>query len=268
MPARVCVRCPEDRAVEEGDMTGQWTIPLEDGAHSLYATASYMTGQVTVRWDETLLDSSIVAWLSGDIRTFRKNGHVFVLSIRGPWYFGHLVLSMDGRALRQVEDAGSFDRPEPAPRLQFMNEQNVVETEEVVAVDDFPLDNSFGGDTFVSERQVSRESTIELTVGESGKASVSLGVDLFQTIKSEVAAEVSRQTGSRVGARVTETQTLKFTVGPNRRALYRVTWKRKVRTGERVYLAAGGSITVPYRLEYGLKCEMRTVDPRDTAAAR
>jgi hypothetical protein len=254
---------PKIRAVEEGDMTGQWTVPLEDGAHSVCATASYMTGQVTVTWDESPLDSSIVAWLSGDVRTFRRGGHVFVLSIRGPWYFGHLVLSMDGRALRQVEDAGGLDRPEPAPGLQFMHEQNVVETEEVVAVDDYPLDNSFGGDTFVSESKVSRESTVELTIGEGVKASASLGVDLLRTVKSEVAAEVSRQTGSRVGAKVTEEKTLKFTVGPNRIALYRVTWKRKVRTGERVYRAAGGSITVPYRLEYGLKCEMRTVDPRD-----
>jgi len=253
-------------------MTGDWKVQLEDSAHSIHAEASYMTGQLLVTWDERVQESRTVWWLAGDIHTFRKNGHVFVLSIKGPWYLGHFVLTLDGTVVERSDSARNIA---PAAQrtavadLQFLADQNVKETEEIVAVEDFPLDNTFGSDSFSTERLVSRESTNELTLQDSNQLSGNLSLSLFQALKAEVAAQVSRQTGSRIGEKVTETQTLRFTVGANKSVLYKVIWKRKVRTGEHVYFAGGTRLMVPYRLNYGLSCQMRTVDPknpRDEAA--
>jgi hypothetical protein len=35
-------------------------------------------------------------------------------------------------------------------------------------------------------------------------------------------------------------------------------WTRKVRSGERLYLSGGNAVTVPYRMNYGLSCAVRT----------
>ena len=79
-------------------------------------------------------------------------------------------------------------------------------------------------------------------------------------IKAEVAAHVTRQTGYKIGETVTESQTLHFTVAANQAVLYQVVWKRKVRSGEHLYMANGAPLTVPYRVNYGLSCEVRTLE--------
>src|SRR5208283_2469171 len=183
----------------KGDMTGDWNVQLEDGAHSIHAEANYMTNHLLITWDGSLLESSTVGWMAGDIRTFKKNGHVFLLSVKGLWYMGRLLLSMDGTLLGQGGTPAPLPQQAPMANLQFVEERNVRETEEIVMVDDFPLDNSHGSDPVTSDRQVSRESTNELTVHDSNQISGSLGVDLFQALKVEIAAQISRQTGSKVG---------------------------------------------------------------------
>jgi hypothetical protein len=243
-------------------MITDWKLTLEDGPHSLHADLSYASGQFTVTWDDALLITKTVWWMSGEIHSLSKGGHHFVLSVRGPWYFGHLELVMDGKL---IEPWSKLTEPAPASlqKLQFVQEQNVSETEEIVAVDDFPLDNRFGTNPVMTERQVSRELMNELTVQDSNQISRSLGIELFQALKGQIAEQVSRQTGSRIGEKVSETQSLKFTVDANRSVLYQVVWKRKVRRGEQVYQSAGGQVIVPYRLEYGLSCHVRTaqLDP-------
>jgi hypothetical protein len=77
-------------------------------------------------------------------------------------------------------------------------------------------------------------------------------------IKAEVEAQFTKQTGQKVGEKVTESQTLHFSVGPNQAVVYQVIWKRKVRSGEHLYMASGTPLTIPYRVNYGLSCEVRT----------
>ncbi len=64
--------------------------------------------------------------------------------------------------------------------------------------------------------------------------------------------------GYKIGGKLTESQTLHFTVAQNQAVLCQVVWKRKVRSGEHLYMASGVPVTVPYRVNYGLSCEVRT----------
>ena len=145
----------------------------------------------------------------------------------------------------------------PAP-IQFMKELGVQESEEVVGTEEYPLDNRFGDQAFTTVRQVSRESTNELSVDTSSHLGGTLGLEVLSVIKTEIETQLSRQTGQKIGEKVTESQTLTFSVGPKSSVLYEVVWKRKVRSGERLYLASGNPVTVPYRIDYGLSCEVRT----------
>lgn len=246
-------------------MTGDWTVQLDDGAHRLHADVSYTTGRMTITWDDLLLASETVLFISGDIKTFNRDGHLFVLSVKGPWYFGHLELSIDGRSVAAGAVPTTFAPQIPPRRLDFVQEQNVTETEEIIAIDDFPLDNSYGTDPLSTERQVSKEVTNELTVEDSNHLSGSLGADFLHALKAEVEAQVCRQTGSKVGEKVVETQVVKFTVGSNKSVVYQVIWKRKIRKGEQVYLFDGQRMITPYKLNYGLSFEVRTVAPKKAA---
>jgi hypothetical protein len=63
---------------------------------------------------------------------------------------------------------------------------------------------------------------------------------------------------------VTESQTLHLSVGPHAAVLYRVLWKRRVRAGQRVYSVDAAEVTVPYRITYGLTCEVRSQELKST----
>lgn len=145
----------------------------------------------------------------------------------------------------------------PAP-IQFLTELSMQESEEVVGTEEYPLDNRFGDQAFTTVRQVSRESTNELSVDTSSHLGGQLGLEVLSVIKAEIEAQLSQQTGQKIGEKVTESQTLTFSVGPKSSVLYEVVWKRKVRSGELLYHSSGEPVAVPYRINYGLSCEVRT----------
>jgi hypothetical protein len=159
-------------------------------------------------------------------------------------------------------------RPEATPTLppppsvlnqvQFIKEIGTRELEEIVSVEKYPLDNRFGDRPFTTVRRVSRESSNELSVDGSGEIEGKFGINVFSAIKAEITAHVSRQTGQKMGEKVSESQTLTFSVGPRSVVMYQVVWKRAVRSGELVYLSGGNQLTIPYRIAYGLSCEVRT----------
>jgi hypothetical protein len=266
-------------------MTGDWTVQLADGAHAIHAEISVgPLNKLKIAWDGEVLHSSIVWLIWGDLRSFQRDTHSFVLGVRGLGLLGRFVLSMDGAEVPRLRAAAPLQRtrrpftplqfirdlgvrlgaaaplertPPPAP-VQFIRELGVQESEEVVGTEEFPLDNRFGDQPFTTVRHVSRESTNELSVDTSTRVDGRLGLTVLSAIKAEIEAQVASQLGHKIGEKVTESQTLTFSVGPKSAVLYQVVWKRKVRSGERLYRSAGNSVTVPYRINYGLSCEVRT----------
>ena len=241
-------------------MNGDWAVQIENRAHAIYAevVSSAFGAKLNITWDGEVLNSSTVWVLLGDLKSFQRNGHSFVLSIRGFGWLGNLFLCMDGVEVPRRGVAAPVKRaPAPAP-VQFIKEIGVHESEEIVGADEYPLDNRFGDQPITTVHQVSRESTNELSVDTSSKLDGKVGLTVLSAIKAEIEAQLSQQTGHKIGEKVTESQTLTFSVGAKSSVVYQVVWKRKVRSGERLYLAGGKSVTVPYRVNYGLSCEVRT----------
>jgi hypothetical protein len=240
-------------------MSGDWAVQIDGGTHAIHAELVIgLTNRLTITWDGEVLESSLVWLMLGNLRSFQRNGHSFLLSIRGLGLLGNLVLSMDGVEIPRGGVAAPVKRAPASAPIQFIKELSVQESEEVVGTEEYPLDNRFGDQPFTTVHQVSRESTNELSVDTSSQLSGKVGLEVLSAIKAEIEAQVSRQTGQKIGEKVTESQTLTFSVGPKSSVLYQVVWKRKIRSGERLYLSNGNPVTVPYRINYGLSCEVRT----------
>jgi hypothetical protein len=247
-----------------------WMVQVEDGAHAIDAKFNGLTTWMTITWDDLVLSSSLYFWPI----SFQRGGHSFRVGLRGyvPW-MRVPVLYMDGVEVTQnldgVEVTKGLSTPSPTPArtlaLQFVKDLSIQESNEIVGTEQYPLDNRFGDQPFSTVRQVSRESTNELSIDTSGQLTGKVGLDVFSVIKAEIEAQVSRQTGAKLGEKVTESQTLTFSVGPNSSVVYEVVWKRKVRSGERLYVLGGNPVTIPYQINYGLSCEIRTsAGPRDS----
>ena len=177
--------------------------------------------------------------LIGELRRFEQNGHSFVLGHRGYGMLGQFLLSMDGKdwagarnpssQARSIwrplpckyvkgmhapgEAAAPAPQPPPAASVQFVKELSCTESDEVVGEEEYPLDNRFGSSAFSTDRQVSRESTNELSVDVTKDVSGNA-----QSAKScprsrpRWRRSSRRQTGCKIGEKVTESQTLHFSV--------------------------------------------------------
>jgi hypothetical protein len=236
-----------------------WMVQVEDGTHAIEAKFNGLAAWLTIRWDGSVLRSFVYL---GPV-SFERGGHSFRVVLRGNIPLMQVpVLYMDG-----VEVTKGLAAPTPRPThtptpnvaLQFVKDLNVQDSNEIVGTEQYPLDNRFGDQPFITVRQVSRESTNELSIDTSGKLTGKVDLDVFSVIKAEIEAQVSRQTGAKLGEKVTESQTLTFSVGPSSSVVYEVVWKRKVRSGERLYVLGGDPVTIPYRIYYGLSCEVRTL---------
>jgi hypothetical protein len=251
--------------------TANWTVHLDDGPHavSVFLRMGMTGNRLTISADGQTIDSAPVFALLGEIRKFQWQGHRFALRVKGFGLSGEFALLMDGSEI--AGDAVSppvatpglpvstpADAPAPAQAPQFQRELNVLETDEVIGTEEYPLDNRFGDLALTTERQISKASTNECSVETSGQFNANVSGTILSVIKAEIAGQLSSQTGSKIGETVTESQTLHLSVGPKAAVLYRVLWKRRVRAGERVYQVGTGEITVPYRMTYGLSCEVRS----------
>lgn len=250
-------------------MRGDWAVQTGTGTHTVQAELTVgLTMKLVLHWDSQLIDQSTIWVLAGDLKSFQRDGHLFVVAHRGIGMFGSLALLMDGVEVSRQSASAVTPAPvnaAPPPTLQFVKELSMAESEEILGAEEYPLDNRYGDQNFSTVRQVSRESVNELSLETDTHLGGKLGVEILSAIKAEIEAQVSQQTGQKIGQKVTESQTLTFTVGPKSAVTYEVVWKRKVRTGERLYLSAGAPLTVPYRINYGLSCAVRT-KPQPTAS--
>jgi hypothetical protein len=145
--------------------------------------------------------------------------------------------------------------PSPA---QFIHEVNVVETSEVYRTEEYPFDNRYGDSELATEREISEESTNEFSLEATKQVSGSINLEAFSMLKAEIAGQVSRKVGQNIGEKMMESQTLHLRVGAHSSVVYRIIWKRNIRSGEYVYLVNGSPVSIPYRMKYGLSVEVQT----------
>lgn len=245
-------------------MTGSWIVHLQDGQHSIKADLSPWTGRLKVYFDDYLPETSFTFLLSGNTHYFERSGHRFVLSVRGvPYWGGRFALSVDGV---EINEGGMLAPPAPPPPqrpmmpspAQFIQEVNVVETSEVYRTEEYPFDNSCGDSELYTEREIAEESTNEFSLETNNQVNGKIGLEAFSFLKAEIAGQVSRKVGHNIGEKMTESQTLHLKVKANSAVVYRIIWKRNIRSGEYIYLVNGNPVSIPYRMKYGLSVEVQT----------
>src|ERR1700690_2148810 len=103
-------------------MDGDWTVQIEDGAHAIHADINALTGKLKITWDGAVLDLSQQWWLLGDLKSFQRNGHSFLLSVHGYGLWGSFVLSMDGVEIPRGGVTAPVKLPGPLAPVQFIKE--------------------------------------------------------------------------------------------------------------------------------------------------
>jgi hypothetical protein len=242
----------------EGVMNGNWVFPTEDGTHRVYA--ELITGflpKLKMTWDGEVIGLSTVLLVAGDLGSFQRSGHSFVIRARGFGILGKLVLFMDGVEVPRTGNPPQ-QRTLPPAQVQFIKEIDLQESEAILGTEEYPIDNRSGNKDVTIVHQVSRESTNEISVDTNKQLGGKVGINILSAIQADIEEQVSHQTGQKVGTKVTESQTLTFVAAANSFVLYEVVWKRKVLKGKRLYLSGGNTLTVPYEICYGLSFEVKT----------
>jgi hypothetical protein len=245
-------------------MTGNWTVHLEDGPHTIKADLSRWTSRVKVYFDNNLIDTKFLFIMVGDIYNFERSGHRFVVSVKDIVNWGgHLALSVDGAEVNQGGMLAPPPQQQPqrqvmTPPAQFIQEVNVVETSEVYRTEEYPFDNSYGDSELATEREISEESTNEFSLEATNQVTGSVSLQAFSMLKAEIAGQVSKKVGQNIGEKITESQTLHLKVRAYSSVVYRIIWKRNIRSGEYIYLVNGSPVSIPYRMKYGLSVEVQT----------
>jgi hypothetical protein len=148
------------------------------------------------------------------------------------------------------------DTPET---VRIIQDENYSESTEIVGFEDFPLDNSKGGDVLIIESEVSKTVTNEISVGTEQDFGALLGADLFTFIKTEISTRISRQVGQKAGEITTHRKTVRFSVNPGHKVTYTVLWKRKVRKGQYIVMGANEkAVSIPYQIHYDLSLEVKS----------
>lgn len=248
---------------------GSWRVSVEDTLHTIEADLS-VNNYLRVYLNGSVIHESYIPWAQGEIYRFEKGDHTFALQTEGIFRpsmsFG---LFMDGREIGEADGSQQLpSTPLDSTTLNAVTEQNVTERVEVIDTETISLDNSSGSAPLVTEKEVSKAVTNELSVqtdlavgGEftvGGEVGGELMVKLHAAVEAALSAELARQTGQKVGQTITERNKLTFTVQPRSSVTYTVVWKRKVRSGEYVVSARKGTRIVPYSMYYGLLYEVRS----------
>ncbi len=131
---------------------------------------------------------------------------------------------------------------------------------DIYSEDEFPIDNRFGSEALTVEHEVSKTASNELVIDSKADKSGSFGADV-SFFKAQIAASISKQIGHTIGESITRKQRFTFTVKPGQISIYKIVWKRKVRSGEYLISVNNKLIPIAYRVEYDLVCEVRSVGP-------
>ena len=225
-------------------MHGDWAVQIEDGIHAIHAEVMWgVPRQLKIIWDGGAAELSKVGMLWGNFKSFQHNGHSFKL--RCFTIFSHLNLFMDGMKVRPI-------------KLVLIEDLILQESEEVISIREYPLDNRFGDQVLNVECEISHESSHELTINEGREISGGLAME------TEIKLRFFKEKGIKIGDKVAVRDKQAFAVGPRKSVLYKIVWKRKVRSGNRRYLLGGNPLTIPYRIHYGLAYEIKAAPLGDS----
>ena len=144
----------------------------------------------------------------------------------------------------------------PTTPVQIVGQGPLTETTEIVARDEYPLDNHFGSEVLTIEQEISRTVANEISLSHEVQLSASGNFDVLSFIKADLSAQFTRQTGVKVNDTVTRRQTIKFSAGAHQFVVYTVIWKRRVSQGT-CYVSIQNAVQpIPYQVAFDLSFEI------------
>lgn len=184
------------------------------------------------------------------------------------WLWGKLTfitLTQNGKILAQYGDSISeniasipLQEIEQTHSFSIQEESNVQEYTELIATDEFPLDNRFGNDTLTVEHEVSKTVSNQIVVETSNSKGGEITASLLTAIQAKISVSLSEKVGQTFGGSITRRHTLRFSVKPGDYVLYAVVWRRKVRKGRCIVSSGNDFAVVPYLAYFDLSCEIKS----------
>lgn len=238
-------------------MKSKWIIGLEDGLHSVVAE------RPVFRRAKVILDGDIICetW---NIKNFRFyiNNHELLIKEKGV-LTPRLVLYVDGAkhepaTVAVITSDLSENINKMGKEIQILDEGNIQESEIIVDIEEFPLDNSAGTDALKIEHEISKSVSNELSVDSSTQKGRVLNQGLISLLKLEISSNLSKHLGHNIGETITRRQKLVFTVQPRHSVVYKIIWKRKIRTASCGVLVDGRRSQVNYKASYDLTYEVKS----------
>jgi hypothetical protein len=141
---------------------------------------------------------------------------------------------------------------------ELVGEDNVHENTEVIATEEYPLDNRAGAEPVTIEHEISRTVSNELSIGNATQKDSGISLELLNLIKGDLSAKLIKQTGQTLGETVTRRHSIRFSAGPHQAVTYVVVWKRRIRTGNYLVLSNGTYTTLPYTAYFDLTFEVQS----------
>lgn len=156
--------------------------------------------------------------------------------------------------------------PNPPPgakeiRVEIVRDHVFSDETLILSCEDVPLDNRFGDRVLSSDNEFSRVATVSLDIDRSSEVNSSLRSGFGKIFSSEIAGELSKTLGVKVGSQISRKIRLSFSVSPFKKVLYRVVWKQESRRGEFEIMVNGKRrFRVPYLITYGLSHSVESIE--------
>ncbi|MBF0422907.1 MAG: hypothetical protein HQL73_07930 [Magnetococcales bacterium] len=149
-------------------------------------------------------------------------------------------------------------------RVEIIRDHVFSDESLILATEDVPLDNRFGDRVLTSDNEFQRTATVALDIDRSTEVNSSLRSGFGKIFSSEIAGELSRSLGVKIGSQISRRVRLNFSVSPHKKVLYRVIWKQESRRGEFEVLVNGKRrFRVPYLITYGLSHSVESIEDMD-----
>lgn len=175
------------------------------------------------------------------------------------------VFSAVGYVLGQRAAKKAADGEEPVSskeiRVEIIRDHVFSDESLILATEDVPLDNRFGDRVLTSDNEFSRTATVALDIDRSTEVSSSWRSGFGKMFTSEIAGELSRSLGVKIGSHISRRIRLNFAVSPHKQVIYRVVWRQESRRGEFEIMVNGKRrFRVPYLITYGLSHSVESIE--------
>jgi len=244
-----------------------WVVRLAGRAHAVKVTVAFLSMSFYV---DGVLADKLNPGLAypHELARYQKDGHTYVLRLKGWWAFVWLELEVDGLVIEPTK-AGSSAAPTSGAETGVAQEQRIelVETErteQLMAEDRKVIDNSNGSQPVQRKITMTKEWTQTITIENEKAASLkgSAGGSLWGVeIKVEAEARIRERysTSTETMKRYTDETTI--TVPAKTRTELIFAWKQVWQCGIiRVHAPDGSTVELPYRLALEPTFDQRRVD--------